>query len=75
MTKQEMRELDVPVCLDDLLPCPFCNAPAYLESEALFGFLWRTYCVRCLRCHGRQGWRDTPQQAITIWNMRHSNPK
>jgi hypothetical protein len=57
----------------ELLACPFCGAPAYIEDDS-FIFGWqKTYCARCLRCHARQGWRETPEQAAMIWNLRHAN--
>jgi hypothetical protein len=61
------------VGISELLACPFCGAPAKLETTAmpLTGW-WREWDVTCSLCNAQVGtsWCDSPQEAANRWNHR-----
>lgn len=62
--KEELEELRK----SELLPCPYCGAPATLEHY-LEG--WNVYCDNPGVCGIRTGWiRGGGERAIEMWNRR-----
>lgn len=57
--------------MNELLPCPFCGSPAFLD-EGMFGEIF----ARCSKCQINFGgmWNVTKEGATNDWNTRHTAP-
>ena len=57
--------------LPPLLPCPFCGSRAELDNVA---DAWLIACTQLFDCGASGGFRDEPEQAAALWNVRRPTP-
>lgn len=63
-----------PVSGVDLLPCPFCGAPAVMSRMRTAAEKFWRHRARCTECWCQTDWEsETPEECAAKWNRRANN--